>query len=269
MVEVLQNFEQVAGRFDSAVLIGFGVLAVLLGLLIWLGGFGVRKLLFLIVGAISGGICGSSIIGQNVAATILLAGLAAVLSATFEKVFVPILAAALIFCLAVAFLAQPYLEQSSTPMYIVQDKPSDNLEPISSIQSWEITRAYANNFVSKFKYACLQMPMYNWMIIILVVAIAVAAGRFFWCLTCILCCELLGVSIIFAGIISLLLYKGAQPLSFISDKLLICTGIFAAMTVFGTVEQLIIFRLTKRKLVGKKEAKKIEPEQKTSRWRTS
>ena len=53
MLEIAQNFEQVAAEFRPVVLIGPGLAAVWVGLFVWLGGLGVRRVLLAVVGAIT------------------------------------------------------------------------------------------------------------------------------------------------------------------------------------------------------------------------
>ena len=43
MFEILQNFEQTVTRFDPIVLTGPGVATVIIGLFVWLGGLGFKK----------------------------------------------------------------------------------------------------------------------------------------------------------------------------------------------------------------------------------
>jgi hypothetical protein len=75
--------------------------------------------------------------------------------------------------------------------------------------------------------------------------------------------------LIFAGMILLLLYKGAAPISRICQNQSVFLGVFAAMTAFGTTEQLLLCQRIKEKLTRKmgksKEGK--EPEKIPTSWR--
>jgi len=239
MLEIAQYFEQVTAGFRPIVLIASGLAAVLVGLFIWLGGLGVRRVLLAVVGAITGGICGFFIIGRNIASALILAAGAAIIAIMFEKIFITILAAGLATVFGFAVLARPYIESSA-------------------------------DFSTEIKQACLQMPLYCWAIIVALAVIFILAGFFLWRLTSALCCATLGTFLIFAGMILLLLYKGAAPISSIYSRTPFYAAIFAAMTAFGTMEQLLLYQLAEEKLTRKKETNKGKkgPHETRMSWRT-
>ncbi len=84
MFEILLKFEEKAVLLDSIVLIASGIACVILGLFIWLGGFGFRKSLAALVGAAIGGISGYFITGLNTVLTIVFGITAAVIAVVFE-----------------------------------------------------------------------------------------------------------------------------------------------------------------------------------------
>ncbi len=57
-----------------------------------------------------------------------------------------------------------------------------------------------------------------------------------------------------AGMILLLLYKGAMPASEIADKSSFYAAVFVVMVAFGTGEQLLLCRFRQGKVVIKKES---------------
>ena len=81
MVEILKSFELVASRFSPAVLMVPGLAMVVLGLVAWLGGMCVRRLVLALLGAAAGGIAAVLIHGRNPA----VAGLAAGGGALFRR----------------------------------------------------------------------------------------------------------------------------------------------------------------------------------------
>ncbi len=238
MLEIARNLEQIAARFNAIVLVGTGLAAVLAGLFVWLGGLGFRKVLAAIVGAVSGGICGFFIIGRNIIPVMALASLAAVIAVIFERIFITILTAAIaaVFCFAV--LVYPYIE--NTP-----------------------------DFNTQIKRASLQMPTYNWAIIAVLAAIFIAGGFFLWRLTSALCCAALGTLLIFTGMILLLLYKGAAPVSGIYGRSSLYAAVFITMTAFGTIEQLLLCQRPHKQPIRKKEPNKSKEEQEQANWRTT
>jgi len=185
MLEFAWNFERTAAELAPIVLIGPGLAAVLVGLFVWLGGLGFRRVLVAVVGAVAGGVCGFFITGRNIAFAGLLAIVGVIIAIILEKILV--------------------------------------------------------------------------------------SGSFFWRLAWALCCAVLGTLLIFAGMVLLLLYKGAVPVSYISDRQSFYACVFAAMTAFGTIEQLLFCRHTKREVIRKEQAirdREQMSEQQRS-WRTT
>ena len=255
MLEVTQNFEQIAARFSPIVLISPGLAAVLLGLFVWLGGLGFRRVLAAVVGAVSGGICVSFIAGRNIILAVVSTALATVIAIIFEKIFITILAATLAAVLGFAVLARPYIEEPATAIPINQDEISNRAETLGGRQTVEIIKAYIADFSTKINQACSQMPAYSWAIIVASAVIFIVGGFFLWRLTSALCCAALGTLLVFAGMILLLLYKGAAPISGIYNRTSFYAAVFIAMTAFGTTMQLSLIQ-RREKLITKKETNK-------------
>lgn len=256
MLEIAQNFEQTVAKFSPVVLIGPGLAAVLVGLFIWLGGLGFRKVLAAAIGAISGGICAFFITGRNIILAGAIAGISAVIAVVFERIFITILAAALAAVFSFAVLARPYIESTDSLKQHPEYEISNQAKTLSVHQTAEIIKTYTANFSTNIKEACSQMPSHSWVIIVALVIIFIVAGFFLWRLTSALCCAALGTTLVFAGMISLLLYKGAAPISCISRKQPFYATAFIAMIAFGTIEQLLLCRSGRKKLIRKKEANK-------------
>ena len=271
MLEILQNFEQTAARFSPIVLIGPGLATVLVGLFIWLGGLGFKRLLAAAAGAVSGGICGFFIVGRNIMAAIILAGVAAVIAIIFERLFITILAAALAAVFGFAVLAWPYIENSQEVIPTNPDRMPVQSSALSVRESIEKVKTYVADVSEKIKQACSQMPVYSWPILLAFVAIFIVVGFFLPRLASALCCSALGTMLIFGGMILLLLYKGSVPISSIYSKPPFYGAAFIAMTVFGTIEQLLLCQRAKRDSIRRKGADKDKDEPKETRqaWRTT
>ena len=201
-----------------------GLAVILAGLIVWLGGLGFRKLLPAIAGAIGGGILGFFITGRYTF-TGLLAAAACVAAIIYERVFFIILAAALAAVLGFALLASPYIEQANG-----------------------------------LKEVCAQMPLQRWAIIAGLAILFTIAGLLLWRLTSALCCAVLGTLLISAGMILLLLNKGTTPASSISQKPLFYAAVFAGMTAFGTIVQLLFCQSATEKPIRKKQTDKDKQE---------
>ncbi len=270
MLEIAQHFEETSVWFSPVVLIGPGAAAVLTGLFIWLGGLGLRRIVVAIAGAVSGGVCAFFITGGNITLATVSAGLAVFIAILFEVIFITILTGALAAVLGFAVLVGPYIENPDSLRPYPAYKTQNVAEPLSVGQTVEIVKVYAADFSTEIKEACPQMPVYSWAIIAALAVIFMAAGFFFWRLTLALCCATLGTMLISGGMISLMLYKGAVPISGIWRRAPLYAAIFIGMIVFGTIEQLLLCQRIRKKPITKKEATKDkeEPEERTPNWRT-
>jgi hypothetical protein len=269
MFEIARQLEQTGVRFNPAVLIWPGLACVLLGLFVWLGGLGFRRALVAIVGGVSGGICGFFISGRNIAPAMISAGVAAVIAIIFEKIFITILAGVLAAILGFAILAGPYIENADSSKHYPEYETKNMTIFLSTQQSVETAKGYIADFVTEIKRILSQMPLYNRAIIAMLTVVFIAAGFFQQRLTSAFCCAALGAMLISAGMILLLLYKGAAPISRICQNQLFYTGIFGVMTAFGMAEQLLLCQRIKGKLTRKKEKSKDRKESETipASWR--
>jgi hypothetical protein len=266
MFEIARQLEQTAVWFNPAVLIWPGLAAVLLGLFVWLGGLGFRKVLAAIVGAVSGGVCGFFASGRNIGPATISAGLAAVIAVIFERIFIAILAGLLAAILGFAVLAAPDIQHTGEAAEVEWGGKTQKLD---TRQTVEAAKVYVAKFVDEAKRIFSQMPVYNRAIIAALAAVLLAAGFFCRSLISAFCCAVLGTILIFAGMILLLLYKGAVPVSRICQNQLFYQSVFGIMTAFGMAEQLLLCQRIKEKLTGKgrkcKDGK--EPETASEDWR--
>ena len=273
MLQILQDLESAIGGtagLSPVVLLGPGLVCVIAGLFIWLGGLGFRKLLLPTAGAITGAVCGFFIIGQNLISVVFSAALAAGIATILDRLFIAILTAALAAVFAFVVLAGPYIENSQQAA-IRPGGMSAQGTAISVRESAEIMKAYIIDVGQRIKHAGLQMPVYHWAIIMVLALIFIVAGFSLWRLAMALCCSVLGTILIFAGMILLLLYKGAVPVSIICSKSSYYATAFIAMTAFGTIEQLLLCKHPKthsgrqRRISKNKEG----PDRTKESWRTS
>jgi hypothetical protein len=273
MLEFLHNFESAAGtaQLSPLALVGTGLAAVLVGLFVWLGGLGYRKILFGVAGAVSGGILGFLVAGRSIISAMVLAPMAATTATVFERLFFTILAAALASVFAFLVLARPYMEDSQPGTPPGPDKTPAQAKTMSVGESMERVKAYLADAGRKTTAACSRMSVFRWGIIVALAIIAIAAGFHFRRLTAALCCSVLGTMLVFAGMISLLLHKGAAPVSSIRARPSFYAAVFMALAAFGTIEQLLLCKPAQAQSEKKKQAGNDEQGAKSKRrsWRTS
>jgi uncharacterized membrane protein len=272
MLELLQNFEQAAGRLAPLVLIIPGIIMLLAGLFIWLGGLGLTRLLAAVTGLATGFICGFFFIRRTLASAAFLATVLAAAALIFERIFFIILTTALAAALTFTVFAAPYLGNpkelsAAAPRQVMPQTPA-----LSAAETTEVIKTYVVNLARETKQVRSQMPFYSWIIIPAVAAIALAIGLKSSRFVSALSCAFLGTILIFAAMVLLLLYKGSAPITGIYRKTAFYGGAFALMVTFGAIEQLLLFRREK-KLHPKKKKKTIEEiadeleQTKTQSWR--
>ena len=272
MLETLQNFESVAvtAQLSPLVLVGPGLAAVLVGLFVWLGGLGFKKVLFPIAGAVSGGILGFFVVGRSVLSAMVLAPMAATTATVFERLFFAILAAALASVFGFLILARPHMEDSQPGAPTGPDETPAAGKTMSVGESMKAVKVCVAEAGRKIKAACSRMSVFRWGIIVVLAMISVAAGFHFRRLTAALCCSVIGTMLVFAGMISLLLHKGAAPVGSIRSRPSFYTVVFVVMAVFGTIEQLLLCRSAGAQSEKENQAGHDEQGAKSKRrsWRT-
>jgi len=242
MFEILQIFERTSGRINPVILIAPGVIVVIAGLFVWLGGLGFRKVLSAILGALIGWVVGFFIIGKSMIAGSGLAVAAAVTATVLDRMIVIILAVSLAVSLGfiVAHQGGPYLgiTQEAGPAFT---NPVSSEGPTLSItESIKVIKAYIIGFGDKVQQTVVDMSVIGWAVIGVMIIIAIVAITYLWNLTSAVCSAVLGALLIFGGMVLLLLYKGAMPVTVIDQKALFFAAVFGAMVAFGTIEQLVL-----------------------------
>lgn len=170
IIDFAKNLEQSADQLKPISLIGPGIAAVIIGLIIWLAGSAFKKTFFALIGLAAGAIFGYLFTEKNINHTVAFA-----------------IAGAIIFAMLALILSR------------------------SSI---------------------------------------------FWRLLSAFIFSVFGTAAIFAGLTLLLIYKGSQPVTLIAQKQYFFASVFVAMAVFGTIEQLVFCKSTKKHL--KNEQKKCK-----------
>ena len=247
MLEIFQNFEQMTGRFSPSILIGSGVAILTLGLLIWLGGLGLRKIFISLAGLGGGIVVGLFVVGRNLFSASLSGALAVLIALIFEKVLVVLLAAALAAAVAFTVLAEPYFEKAEN--LTAQSQMSEQTTTAGLDETLEELKTFGLDAGEKIKQAGTKIPVQIWAIIAAPAVIFLICGVILRRFTSAMFFSFLGTMVIFLGMILLLSYKEIEHVSHIRGKPLICAAVFLAMAAFGTIFQLLICKSAKKKKI--------------------
>lgn len=258
MLEILKNFESAMSGTEwlgSRILLGVGIAIVLLGLVIWLGGLGLRKVLSVIAGAAAGGITFYLVVGRGSAPALIAAAVTGIFALEFERGFIAVFAAIMAIALGLSFQIGPHIENVQTVKAIDQDPNAPASVPHSTVSSGrgaDQLGARATDTGQSVRLACSLMPMHKWVKIVILATIFIVGGCFIRRPTLALCFSILGTAFIFAGTILVLLYKGVAPVTHISGKSSIYIAVFVVMVCLGTVEQFVLFGRAKPRVVLKR-----------------
>jgi hypothetical protein len=269
MLEIFQGFESALGgptKLSPVVLIAPGLAAIVVGLFFWLGGSGVRRPLVALIAAIVGGICGFLLTGRNIIYAAVSAAATALVAALLQRVLIAILVAALAAIIGFAILAGPRVEAADEPAPASAPETPEQASTVDIGQSIERVRTHAVQVANNIKQLCSQMPVYKWVIIAVLAVVFMAAGFWLWRFASALCFATIGTTLIFSGLILLLLYKGSAPISKICNKAPFYQAVFAGMAAFGTFVQLLFFGRPRAEAPRKKETAKSEQEAERTKY---
>jgi hypothetical protein len=265
MVEVLKSFEQVAVRFSPLVLVVPGLVLVALGLFVWLGGLGLRRVLFGLLGAAAGGIVASLAVTGNGMVVGVSAIVAAFLAAVFQRAFTALLLGLLSLAVSFVILAYPYLKEYHGTSIAGQNPKSQRLTTRDSLR---VAQAFSLDLKDAIRYAADRVTPSRWAIIAAATAGLLTLGALFRSLGGALSCAILGAMMIFAGLILLLVCKGSAPIMRIAGRPAFYGLVLAGMSTFGTLEQLTLCRRAEQQKPKAKSGKSKSTKEESKRsWR--
>jgi hypothetical protein len=238
MIELIKHFQQMVVGYGSLALVSVGLTCVVLGLFVWLGGLGFRNLLAAAVGAAAGGVCGYMATNHNLGFTVLAAVLSGFFAVLFERVFITVLAVVLAAIIGFVVVAE----------------------------------VHGADFSAGFEKICLAIPIYGWLLLAAIAAGSILVAFYLWRFVSALCCSTIGTILVFAGMILLLVSKGAAPAITIGAKATFYATICLGMVAFGTIEQLVLCPRTHQEQIASKQKEREEQQssdkKRKKRWRT-
>jgi len=241
MVVILKSFEDVATKLSPIILVLPGLTAMALGLFLWLGGLGFRRLLLAVVGVLTGVFCALCVVGENLAA-MALAGLAvAFLAVIFQRFFAAVVLGAL--AGAGAFLMVAWSSLGLQQGTVANGLSSGDVgQTLSVAESLDTVRLYAVDMTDAARRAGAQLVASHWAIVATAAFALSLVGLLFRQLGAVLVGSILGTVMIFTGLVLLLMFKGAGPITQIEARTPFFGLVFLAMVLFGTLEQWVLCR---------------------------
>lgn len=246
MIEILKSFEHVASRFSPPVLMVPGLAMVVLGLVAWLGGMCVRRLVLAFVGAAAGGIAAVLIHGRNPAVAGLAAGGGALFGAILPRLSAAILLASFGVAVALVIVAgTPAVAGHKLISGLPEAGPEQ--ERLTARESLDVVQAYAFNIVDRVRSDLWGLERPDQAVLAAVGLVLLVLGLFLVRLTGALTCSALGAVLVFAGLTALLILKGSDPIALMERQGRFYGLVLLGMTAFGTLEQLVLCPSPKRR----------------------
>ena len=268
MIEILKSFEQAATRFRPIVLVLPGLLMAGLGLFVWLGGLGFRRLLMAVVGALTGALGILCVIRQNPAVMVLAGLLGAFVAVILQRFFTAALLAVMAGCFVFVFQAWPSLAaQPGTP--VTGSGVGGEAQDLDLRESMEIARVYLLDMRDAVGRVAGGRAASEWAITVAAAFVLLVIGLLFRHLGGALSCSAVGAGLIFAGFTLLLIFKGSAPVARVQGSGRFYGSVFLGMIAFGTVEQWALCRRADRRERDKAGARTTRPRRKTGKrsWR--
>ncbi len=249
MLDIFKQIELTALYFAPKALCIPGLMCLAAGLCLWLGGLRWKSMTAAMAGAIAGGASAFFVFNGHMAATIILALLAAILAIVFRKAVIVMIGAMLI---ASIILLTPALASYTDSA----DWPIESTETAMGIKDSVSTgRTIMVYLCEKVAKAIKETSTKNFTTALVTGLVIAVIGYFLPSLIGAITFSVSGTCIVFTGMILLLLFKGANPISNIYNNTNIYTPVFLSMVVFGHVCKLMIGSPIKPKTEKKNDKK--------------
>ncbi len=237
MAKALQNFEVYALQFDPRVLLLGGILVLIAGLCVWLGGLRWAGPIAAVIGGLTGLICAYAFSNRAAPEMIITPVIGTGLGAFLKKPIIILCGAGGLAAATWLVLAAPNLEKAGSGPSHAAPRSGSTLNPV------ETASALSEELVfwgETFAGALKQMSPAAWATGAAAAALAVGASLVMPRLVTAAACAGMGAACVFAGMIVLLLYKGARPLTSVYARPTFFGLVAMVMIVFGTLSQLLL-----------------------------
>jgi hypothetical protein len=255
MLEILKNFEQIAGRLNSAMLVLPGVLLVGLGLVTWLGGLGFRRPVLGLVGVFLGGGIVLAITPAHAPLAVLAAFLTGLIGLLFQRLFAAVLLGMLTFAVAFTIAAWPGLQAGHGSSLATTDVGRSEGK-LTIAESRDVIRTTLLDMADRIRSAARTLRPLHWAIATAAGAGLVALGVLFHRFGAAVACAVLGTAMIVAGLVVLIMQKGSTPVARMESRAAFYGLVFAGMAAFGTLEQLVLCGRVEQKQQARRKSKK-------------
>jgi hypothetical protein len=256
MLKALYNFEYSALNMAPPVLVLTGLVLVGIGLCVWLGGLRWSRVVGGFIGAIGAGLCGVVFVkNQQVFAGSIAALVGASLGSVMHKTVMVLAGAVVVVLIGLIVFSTPFLPDESNWQTGSEQVNSLTASEgtLSGQESVNLLKEQLTLLFIGMKNCISQVKPMGFIAAIVagfvVIGCGIAASRFVVSAIS----ATLGTVLIFAGMIFLLLYKGAEPMTQIYSAIGFYGAVMLVMICFGTAVGLLVCPDTGRKPSSKKD----------------
>ena len=238
MLDIFQTFENQCLTMAPTFILPIGICLTGIGLCLWLGGLNWPRIAGAFMGASIAAVTALFLPMLTVNIILAVIAVAAVVGLILDKpaiifsggIFAGIISL-IIFAPAIRFSA-------GTPSVAYGDMQTQTSisVPQSASLGYEWVSYYATGIYTAISQNDSIKKAISTGISLAVIFIGIALRRIISAIAC----SVIGTAVVFSGMITLLLYKGSQPLTIIYEKPPFYTTVAVCMIIFGTVTELLL-----------------------------
>lgn len=236
MSEILQKLEKMASDLPPMVLISAGLICLAAGLFVWLGGMRWRIYTAIVFGIVAG-LPGISFVTENeMVVFIIPAVLVMLFIVIFKKRGLVLIGSMITTAVLLLLLATPASASEGTERRINLDEIASQISSESGIMGVKISTVIGD--LSPMAIGAAASCG----------ALVMGIGLFFYRVVSAATCSALGTALIYAGMIGLLVNKGATPVQNICRNPIFYQTVAICMLIFGTFVGRLVCPSRKKKV---------------------
>ena len=243
-------FQEYAQRFDSLFLISTGIGLIIVGLVIWLAGTMLSRLMSAIIGGLVAFIAAIALTGGALSASILACATGAIVGAVLRRPVLALVAAMLVGACLVVVLSGATDIQMRAPL----TSPDPDSPNLTARESWQRTTSFARDLRQNVIEIGAEQHFLIYVAAIGAAIVAFAVTFYFRNFGAAFTCSAIGTIVTLSGMATMLFYKGSQPVNLISDNAMLAVCVAGGMILFGVFVQMLLGRPRKGKTIASAQA---------------
>lgn len=249
MLEVLYNFERLGGQLSVGLLVAGGVFCLVVGLWVWLGGLRWSAIVAGIAAGAAGYACAMAATSQQAVAIGSMTVVAGGFGMFFDKKTLALAGGVLTAIIALILFAGPLPADQTEPIYIEMPTAPPPGQRLNVRDSVEVVGGHALLLSEILVRTVRNASTRDIAISAGSGVVILVMGLLFSRLIAALTCSATGLVLILIAMLLLLMYKGAQPVTFVRERVPLYHIAMLAIVAFGTVAQMLLSP-HKRKIKG-------------------